>query len=211
MTQPLLHIDAQMPIPEKVRILQHFLGEHYFDDGGFMYSLWFWKGDEFRPFRREDFVGQSVLTTKEAIPPEHHWTHENTPFISGLFLWSQCLRFQVTREEEALAYAAKAFRSIDLVFQLTETAGHKGFLCKPYGQRVSTQTSPDQYTSVALGLWAYREIADRATRERIDHLLPAMADWWRAKNYQLGFFDNAWSVLPNDVAEHGPGFIALNF
>jgi hypothetical protein len=211
MSRSLLHIDGKMPIAEKVRVLQRFLGEHYFDDAGFMYSMWFWKGEELRPFRRGDFAGQSVFNLKDGLQPEDYNSHENTAYTSGFFLWSQCLRYQITGEDEALAYAAKAFRSIDQIFKLTEAAGHKGFLCKPYGQRVSTQTSPDQYISVMLGLWAYREIADRATRQRIDHLLPPMADWWREKNYELGFFDNAWSVLPSNVAEFGPGFIALNF
>jgi len=41
MTRPLLHIEAQMPVTEKVRRFQSFLGEHYFDDAGFMYSQWF--------------------------------------------------------------------------------------------------------------------------------------------------------------------------
>jgi hypothetical protein len=211
MSQPVLHIEANAPIPKKVEIIQQFLGEHYFDDAGFMYSMWFWKGDELRPFRRGDFAGQSVFNLKEGLQPEDYNSYENSPFTSGFFLWSQCLRFQATHDEEALAYAAKAFRSIDLVFEMTEAAGHHGFLCKPYGKRVSTQTSPDQYISVMLGLWAYRDIADRATRQRIDHLLLAMADWWREKKYQLGFFDNAWSVIPSNEAEFGAGFAALNY
>src|SRR5690349_7513951 len=126
MKRPLLHLEPTDPIVEKMRILQRFLGEHYFDDAGFMYSMWFWKGDELRPFRHGDFAGQSVFNLKEGLQPEDYNSYENTAFTSGFFLWSQCLRFHVTGEEEALAYADKAFRSIDQIFKLTEAEGHRG-------------------------------------------------------------------------------------
>ena len=47
MSQPVLHIEANDLIPKKVEIIQQFIGEHYFDDQGLMYSNWYWKGDEF--------------------------------------------------------------------------------------------------------------------------------------------------------------------
>lgn len=210
MSQPVLHIEANDPIPKKIKIIQEFLGEHYFDDQGLMYSNWYWKGDELRPARRKDFTGQSVFNNSDGLAPEGVVGQENSPSTAGQFLWSQCLRYQATGEEQALDYAAKAYRSLEIIFELTEAAGQRGFICKPYSHQASKETSPDQYTSVMLGLWAYREIANRAVRQRIDYLLPAMADWWRERNYQLVFFENKWTVLPNDVEEHGPGFIALN-
>ncbi len=189
MKKPSLHIEAGAPIAEKVRILQDFLGEHYFDENGLMYSMWYWKGDELRPFRLEDFEGYSYPRSSEGWTPRGQNNNENSAWNSGIFLWSQCLRWEATRDEQALAYGAKAFRSIDHIFKLTEAAGHKGYLCKPYDGRVTKETSPDQYFAVMMGLWAYREMAPKEARERIDHLLPAMADWWRERKYNIKFFE----------------------
>jgi hypothetical protein len=124
-------------------------------------------------------------------------------------LWSQRLRFLATGDEQALEYAAKAFSSIDHIFRLTEAEGHRGYLCKPYDGKVSKETSPDQYFAVANGLWHYRSIAPRETRERIDFLLPAMVNWWRDRNYRIVFFDMEFPAT--DANEwHNPSMTAMN-
>lgn len=207
--QPLLAIDAALPVEEKVARLQHFLGEHYFHESGVMYALWHWEGDDLRPFRREDFAGQSSISAPEGLTPEGWGNQENSSWTSGLFLWSQALRYQATGEEEALAYARKAFRSLDLIFGLAEADGQRGFLCKPYDLRLSRQTSPDQYIAAALGMWAFRPFADRATRQRIDDLLPAMADWWRERDYTLQYFTRHWPIL--EVGYHYPTMACLHY
>ena len=42
--------------------------------------------------------------------------------ISGIFLAGQCYRYLATKEPEALEYAAKAFRSIDVNYAFSEAA-----------------------------------------------------------------------------------------
>jgi len=59
-------------------------------------------------FDREDFVGQSVLITKEAIPPRTTGHTRTRRSSRASFCGANACDFQVTREEEALAYAAKA-------------------------------------------------------------------------------------------------------
>ena len=208
--KPALHLDPDSPIAEKVRVLQSFLGEHYFDENGLMYAMWYWKGDELRPFVMEDFEGQAFPQLKSGeLTPRGHQNYENSAWTSGIFLWSQCQRFRVTGDERALAYAAKAFRSIDHIFKMTEAAGHRGFLCKPWDAKISTNTSPDQYFAVMMGLWNYREFAPKETRQRIDYLIPTMADWWKSQNYKINFFDMDMSgVDRNDF--HNPGMTAMN-
>lgn len=204
-----LRIDADDPLPRKIEVLQRFLGEQFFHPNGIMYSQWYWKGDELRPWRRSDFEGQSYPNTSEGFTPEGHNNNENSSWTSGLFLWSQSLRFAATHDEQALAYAAKAFGSIDAIFRLTEAQGERGFLCKPYDCAASKQTSPDQYIAVMLSLWEYRQIADHTTRQRIDELLPAMADWWRERDYTLHFFTRDWNIL--DGGYHYPSMACLNY
>jgi hypothetical protein len=204
-----LHIEPDAPIREKVRVLQEFLGEHYFDESGIMYAMWFWKGNELRPFREEDFVNCSSIKTAAGFTMCARQNHENSAWTSGLFLQSQCLRFSATGDKQALEYAAKAFRSIDRIFKLAEAEGHKGYLCKPYYGRVSKETSVDQYCAVMMGLWEYRKIAPQKARERIDVLLPAMADWWRERKYAIRFFDVPTSGSDSDPT-HNPAFTAMN-
>jgi len=92
-------------------------------------------------FRREDFVGQSVLITKEAIHPKEPLDIREHAVHLGLLSCEPNAGFQVTREEEALRVTRRRrFRSIDLIFKLTEAAGQKWNFSATYGQRVSTQT-----------------------------------------------------------------------
>lgn len=203
-----LRLEASDPLAHKVEVLQRFLGEHFFHPDGIMYSQWYWRGDELRPWRRSDFEGQSYPNTPEGFTPEGHNNNENSSWTSGLFLWSQCLRYQATQDPEALEYAARAFRSLDTIFRLTEAQGERGFLCKPYDRAASKQTSPDQYIAAMMGLWEYRRIADQATRARIDELLPAMADWWRERDYTLHFFTRDWNIF--DGGYHYPSMACLN-
>ncbi len=207
MSTPSLQIHPELPIREKVRHLQEFLGNHYFDEQGLMYAMWFWKGQELRPFRAGDTIncdpGEGRYTTHGYL------NYENSPWTSGLFLWSQCLRFSVTGEEQALAFAARAFDSIDRILQLGEARGEKGYVCKPYDGKVSEETSADQYCAVMMGLWAYRAIAPAAARARIDECIPQMADWWRTRNYSIQYF--TYKLVGCDQYEFfNLGFIALN-
>lgn len=213
MTKPTLHIDAAMPISRKVQIIQDFLGEHFFDDTGLFYAMWYWKGEELRPFRLDDFEGYSYPSSSDGFTPRGHQNNEDSAMNCGNFLLSQCLRYQATKDEQALEYAAKAFRSIDYIFKLTEAQGHKGYVCKPYDGQVSKETSPDQYFGVMVGLWQYRALAEvigeKYAKERIDYLLPAMADWWRERNYSIKFFDMDMKGSDHNPG-HNPGFTALH-
>jgi len=141
--KPSLHLEADWPIAQKVQTLQDFLGEHYFDENGLMYAMWYWKGEELRPFRMEDFEGYSYPSSSDGFTPRGHQNQENSAWNSGIFLWAQCMRYRATGDEQALEYAAKAFNSIDYIFKLTEAVGHRGYLCKPYDGRVTKETSPD--------------------------------------------------------------------
>src|SRR5689334_12161653 len=178
MSKPQLHVLATDPIALKVEKITRFLGEHFFTPGGIMYSMWHWEGDDLRPFEPRDFDGMSTLKIKAGTPMWDLYMYENSPMTAGDFLWSQVLRYKLTKEDEALRYAAKAFRSLELILELSQANGERGLLCKPYGLKFTRETSPDQYVPVILGLWEYRDIVDDKTRAKIDRMIPIMADWW---------------------------------
>lgn len=200
-----LNIRADDPLDARMAAIQSLAGNAYFDPNGLMQSRWYFHPDtgETRPFRDADFEGQSTrrLPSDQATPAElHHY--ENTAWISGLFLRSQVLRHKATGDSEALEFARKAFGSIDTIFRMTEATGQRGFLCKPYGGRASHETSPDQYMGVATALWLFRPLTAPAERRRIDDLLPAMADWWRERQYAIPYF--GWTFETLASACHRP-------
>lgn len=204
-------IERDFPIEKKVGILQDLIYDNFFHPCGIIYSHLHWKDSELRPFQKEDFEGQSYPKTKEGFTPWDCYNNEDSPMASATFLMSQCMRFKATGEEQAREYSRKGFRSIDEIFKLTEEKGHRGYLCKPYGRKVSNETSPDQYCITAQGLWAYREIADKTEKERIDYLLPAMADWWLERNYRIVFFDSEFDILNSHWGNHFAQMACLNY
>ena len=80
---------------------------------------------------------------------------ENSITISGLYLAAQAYRLQVGEEPAAAEEAARAFRSLEIIYEMGVQAGSPGWMCKPYGFRPSNQTSPDQYLHACWGLYAY--------------------------------------------------------
>jgi len=198
---PLLDVQAEDPIERKIDTLQTFLGEHYFHDSGIMYSMWYWKDDELRPYSASDIrPDQKYLQTSAGFSPQGHNNSENSPWTSGWFLLSQCFRYRATGDAQALKYAVKAFRSIDIIYRLSEERGRAGFICKPYDWIVSEETSVDQYTAVMLALWEFFPLADGKTQERIRQMLREMADWWRNANYVLIYFERRYDLLPYHAA-----------
>lgn len=210
-TRAMLGFAADWSLRKKVETLQRFLAEDFFHPSGIMYAMWHFGGGELRPFVAGDFDGMSVFKIKAGTTMEALQNHENSPYVAGAFLWSQCLRYQVTKDEEALRYAAKAFRSLDLNYKLAEVRGEAGFFCKPYNLEYTRETSPDQSVPIIQGFWEYRKICDEPTRARIDQMLPAMSDWWRTRNYRLVYFDHEGDWLNGDgLHQYGPFYLVLH-
>jgi len=65
---------------------------------------------------------------------------------------------------------------------------------------------------VIFALWEYRDVADEAVRRRIDEMLPAMADWWRLRDYTIVYFDHEgdWLNGPIMTPQYGPEYIAMH-
>lgn len=177
-----------------------------------MYAFWYWgRNGELRPFEARDFEGMSSFKIRSGTSMWDLHNFENSPWTAGQYLMSQCLRYRATRDDEALRFAAKAFRSLDANYRLAEDRGEPGFMCKPHGLKYTKETSPDQYTAFVPALWAYREICDASTRARIDQMIPAMSDWWRLRDYKLVYFDHEGDWLRGDATyQYGPFYAAMH-
>lgn len=203
-----LDVPRDLPVARKVDTIQRFLGEHYFHDNGMMYCMWHYRDGMARPFDeatdlgkfRYDFVNKEDVTHKGWLDAE------NSPSTSGLYLWSQTLRYQVTGDEEAIRYARKAFNSLEVIFKISGEHDKPGLFGKPWGWKASNGTSPDQYICIMHGLWAFRKICSHQERKRIDRMIPLMADWWRDRKYTLMYFKIEWYIPPH----HAPAMACLH-
>ena len=202
-------LSRSMPIEERIRRIQTFVHTRYYDPKGLLYSHIHF--EEERPHTEADL--ENADPNNLGIPKHDLENYENSSMNSGIFLAGQCYRYMATKDPEALEYAAKAFRSIDVNYSLAEAAADQpgilmqragsidpndrwvarpGWICKPYGGVLTTQTSTEQNFGPIWGLYMYRRIAPEAKKRRIDSMLVGVADLWSQIGYKINFFGEIW-------------------
>ncbi|WP_135557095.1 hypothetical protein [Paenibacillus cymbidii] len=181
-----------LPLEAKANRIQALYEAVIFDESGIMYSLMKIDGEQIRPFEPKDCVGaETERFDRWRYPLQGQWellNNENSITTSGIYLASQVYRYKATGDEAALEQAGKAFRSLELIYALGEQAGKPGWMGKPYGFRLSEQTSGDQYLDASVGLFLYHGIAPEPHRRKIETMLIAFADYWRSIDYQIIYF-----------------------
>ena len=179
---------------QKAALIQTLVAQTGFGACGIMYSMQRLVDGEVRPFNAADFegaVGINPAVGKLDIEGPWEYLHnENSITTSGIYLASQAYRVQVEDTPAAREQAAKAFRSLELIYEMGAKAGQPGWMCKPYGFRPSNQTSPDQYLDACWGLYAYHAVAPAEHRRKIVEMLTAFANYWRSVDYTLTYFGN---------------------
>lgn len=218
-----------MPAAEKIRRIETFVHERYYDNKGILYSHWNFA--EERPMRKADFHPDTAGPL--GVPMADWYNYENSPMISGIFLAAQCYRYEATRDPQALEMAARAFGSIDAIFKLAEGESGKpaplmqragivdptdrfearpGWISKPYGQAMTMQTSSEQNFGPMWGLYVYRPLAAPEVRQRIDYMITSVATLWRQNKYTISFFGENWNLeqsMPR-AQRHMPVWMFIN-
>ncbi|HEY8667573.1 MAG TPA: hypothetical protein VIL86_12975 [Tepidisphaeraceae bacterium] len=211
-TAPLEEL-ASASIGRKAEIIQDFYQDVAFHPSGIMYSMQRMDEHSVRPFTAEDFAGKHATSVEKwRLKPDGLWDlmhNENSITTSGIYLASQAFRYLATKDESALEQAAKAFRSLEIIYEMGVKDGRPGWMGKPYSWRLSDQTSPDQYIDASWGMWAYYPIAPAQTRKRMEEMFVAFADYWRSIDYTLSYFDSHWEVK-NSVDAYNLILIAIN-
>jgi hypothetical protein len=207
---PALH---GLPLAEKAARIQSFYERTAFHESGIMYSLMAIDGGQVRPFAAADFDGRPAIKSEHwRIKPAGSWellNNENSITTSGLYLASQCYRYEATRDPAALIEAARAFRSLELIYEFGVADGRPGWMGKPYGFKLSDQTSADQYLDATWGLLLYRPLASPEVQARIAVMQVAFADYWRGIDYTIRYFDHVWDNRTNPHS-YNAVFILLN-
>ena len=203
-----------MDICQKADFIQGFYENVLFSPSGIAYCMQKIDGDEIRPLCDKDFEGCMAPDFSKWGPraPESaaaYYTNENSISTSGLYLASQCYRFMVTGSEEALKETYKAFNSLWLIYKMNADEGQPGFMSKPYGFKISEQTSGDQYLHASWGLFEFYPMADAETQDKIKEMTVAFADYWRKVDYVLSYIETHWD-MKNDVYDYNAILVMLN-
>ncbi|MBO9599088.1 MAG: hypothetical protein J7559_14875 [Cohnella sp.] len=179
----------------KADLIQHFYESTIFHESGMMYSMMKIADNEIRPFAPSDFIGKSTSNYDNwRFKLQGQWellNNENSITTSGIYLASQVYRYQATKSDEALVQAGKAFHSLELIYRMGEQDGRPGWMGKPYGFRLSDQTSGDQYLDAAWGLFLYHGIASDPQKRRIEEMIINFADYWRQIDYKIVYFTSS--------------------
>ncbi|MBT3273471.1 MAG: hypothetical protein HN368_09965 [Spirochaetales bacterium] len=193
---PLLRLDG-LSKREKAEVIGSSYPLIHNHPSGIFYSMQKIETGIIRPFEPGDFDGVTSFDFSGwRIKPEGPWEYrnnENSITTSGLWLAAQAFRFKAEPGPEVEAEAVRAFGSLRQIYQFGAADGRPGWMGKPYGFRLSDQTSPDQYLDAVFGLWLYREFAPPPILSEIDQMLVQFADYWKNANYTLYYLDRTWS------------------
>lgn len=80
---------------------------------------------------------------------------------------------------------------------------------KPYGFRLSDQTSGDQYLGAMWGLWRYLAVAPPAHAAQARTMIVDFARYWRRVDYQIFYLDRVWDQK-REVHSYNAIYTALN-
>ena len=91
-------LTAEIPLEQRIRTIQSFVHNRYYDSKGLLYSHI--NFEEERPHTATDLAGadpNNIGTPKEDLE-----NYENSSMNSGIFLAGQCYRYMATKDPEAL-------------------------------------------------------------------------------------------------------------
>lgn len=145
----------------------------------------------------------------QGVPLEDVESYEDSLFATGLYLSSLCFRYRATLDGEMLRRAKSIFDAMYRVYELG-LQEQPGWIPKPYGFKCSKQSSMDNQCPYYQAMIRYYPIAPTQDKERIIHVLKAIADYWMSNKYKmhLSYFGEA---VDYDSNMHYPGHWPLAF
>ena len=158
------------------------------DSGGLLHSAL--KLSEVRPFVKEDFpkgTRRYQIVGHEGLPWSDFMNYENTGMVQGTFLSAMCLKYKVTHDNAALDKARRTFQGIRKVYEMSQPIA-AGFYCKPWGGRMQTETSSDQFIYSMTGLDDYYDLASTDEKRQIRSMMVAMASFWLEHHYDWNYY-----------------------
>lgn len=155
---------------------------------GLLYSSL--KLNEMRAWEAADFSATDVVSRipgYEQISFADFMNYENTGMVQGTFLSAMCSKYRVTGNPDSLKKAARTFQGILHVYEISRQIA-PGFYCKPWGGRLTDETSSDQYIYTLYGLDDYFPLAPRREQKKIREMIISMVSFWLDRNYDWNYY-----------------------
>ena len=143
-----------------------------------------------KPFPSEFFTDDlDIIRSKGADITDYAglMEYENSGMVSGAYLCALLCKYQATRDPRALMQAYRTFYGIKALFDRCQ-AVEPGYLCKPYGGRITQETSSDQYIYILTGLDRFCKVAGKAERDQATAMIVALSRYWLDRNYTRNYF-----------------------
>ena len=180
--------------------MQDFLEKYFRDENGIIYS----QIDRFRlcPVDENTFAGAVTPSWyPEGMTLGDFWSYENCGMTTGGYLSTLCCKLPGDLPEQEKAFcrssAQRTFRALCHIYRIG-SQWEEGFFPKIWGNQFSRQTSTDQYLYAMFGMDQYYPFASEEERTSIRKMIPAMAQFWRKRNYTLTYYhvkDMVWPPL----------------
>ena len=183
-------------------LVEEKLERFYDEKTGLMLSSL--KKDNWSPWTPEDFSGDVLVPQADYYEPNTYdgvMLYENSGMVLGTFLSAMCLKYADTGDPEALKKAERTFRGIVKIYELSQSIA-PGFYCKPWGGRLTDETSSDQYIYTLTGLDDYYSFASDTEKKLIQQMIPSMAEFWMSHDY-------IWNYLGEKLHWHESRFIGF--
>ncbi|MFV0336886.1 MAG: hypothetical protein ACK5LK_01400 [Chthoniobacterales bacterium] len=198
---------AELSLVEKIEMIQRHIEQNHFGNSQIPACMLHDGGisGKARRWEAKDFEGQSIRNFRcnrpsepPIITPADWLNNENSTMFCGEYLVSQVERYRVTKNQDALKECERAFWGIKAVAELS---GRKnfGWLSKPFGEKVSPESSPDQNLCAVAGLWAFLPYANTEQAKWIRQIIPAIAAYWERISYTIDFGDHVWDIREDDA------------
>jgi len=179
--------------------MQTFLENHFLDENGVVYSQI--DARTLLPAEAETFAGVETPAWYPAgMTLPDFWNYENCGMTTGGYLCALCCMLADDRRKDRdllKAQAQRTFRALHHIYTIG-MQWEEGFFPKIWGNRFSRQTSTDQYLYAMFAMDRYYPIASEEERGLIRRMIPAMAEFWRKRNYTLTYYhvkDMVWPPL----------------
>jgi len=142
-------------------------------------------------------VLDSVWGKDSPKPTVAEWYYgENTLWATGWLLWSQMIRYRVTKDPEALKTSRKCFRDLSHCFDLCRPI-EAGLLGKPHGGRGGATTSFDQSANPVLPYVQFaREYGTEQEKEIARKNMLDHGDYYLRRNWQVNHHGNLSRIVP---------------
>ncbi len=167
--------------------IEKFAIEKLMEPNGIMRSSLTPDGQKFPPGYFTPEKNHLTVPGYEDLDYSDFTNYENSGMTMGAFLGAMSCKYRVTGARADLESARKVFNGITTIYEMSQKIA-PGFFCKPWGGRLTDETSSDQYIYIMTGLDVFYDIADSGERVLITEMIEKMVLFWYDHDFQYKYY-----------------------